>query len=142
VRKVKLSTKLIPMKTATLGAALIVGALAAPAAAQPALPSYATGDEAVHGRVSGFDGKYSLDVRDDRGFVDHVQLHDGTVINPTGLRLSSGMRVTVYGHTSGSVFTANEIDTPYHAYPVAYGYPYYPYYPGPFYGVGLGFRFR
>jgi hypothetical protein len=45
----------------------------------------------------------------DRG--THVELHQGTVINPTGITLQPGMRVQVYGfwNRDGS-FAANEID--------------------------------
>jgi Domain of unknown function (DUF5666) len=45
----------------------------------------------------------------DRG--THVELHQGTVINPTGITLQPGMRVQVYGYWNrdGS-FAANEID--------------------------------
>jgi hypothetical protein len=123
----------------------------APAAAQT-LPSYArAGGDTIHGRVSGFDGKYDLSVRDDRGFVDHVKLHDGTVILPTGLTLRPGMRVTISGRPDGPVLLADEVDTPYrYAYPrvAYYPYPVYPYpaygYPywGPAYGIGLGFHFH
>lgn len=135
-------------------AAALAGALGIPYAAQAAIPSYAAGEESIHGSVVGFDGKYDMTVRDDRGFTDRVQLHDGTVINPTGLRLSGGMTVTVYGHNSGSSFSANEIDTPYHR-TYAYGYPAYgtyapygpyPYYYGGYYGpyggARFGFHFR
>jgi hypothetical protein len=93
-----------------------VAALAqdAPSYAQPADSSYANGgDENVHGRVINFDGGYNLEVRDDRGFVDIVQLHDGTIINPTGLTLAPGMVVSILGYNAGSFFAANEIDTPY-----------------------------
>ena len=82
-------------------------------------------------------------VRDKRGFVDRVQLRDGTVINPTGLRLAVGMTVTIHGRSQSSFFAAYEIDTPYHtspayaysAYPVYPAYPLYPYsYYGPYWG--------
>ncbi len=114
-------------------AAVTLGSIALPASAQEQLPSYATGpaDQTVRGVVSGFDGKYVLFVRDDRGFTDRIQLRDGTIINPTGLRLQQGMRVSVMGIPSGNSFLANQIDTPYHYVPVAYPYPYgwapYPY---------------
>lgn len=146
-------------RTLTAVAAALAGcALAAlPAGAQPtnvpsyaaSMPSYATGEEHIRGRVISFDGKYGLQVRDERGFLDNVRLHDGTIINPTGLRLAAGQSVTVLGHNSGKTFDANEIDTPYadygaayaYGYP-AYGYPYgyYGYHPYP--AFGLGFRGR
>jgi hypothetical protein len=41
----------------------------------------------------------------------HVELHDGTIINPTGTNLSPGMRVRVIGYrNSDGSFAANEID--------------------------------
>ena len=41
----------------------------------------------------------------------HVELHHGTVINPTGITLRPGMRVRVVGFRNGDgSFNANEID--------------------------------
>ncbi len=132
---------------------------AGPAAAQ-GLPSYASVDETITGTILSVDGDTHLSVRDDRGFVDNVSLRNGTVINPTGLRLAPGQSVTIHGRTEGKSFAASEIDTPYHTgsaafvYPapayVAYPYPYpaYAYVPGPsyrvglFFGRGFGFGFR
>jgi hypothetical protein len=112
------------------------------AAAPPPMPSYAAGEEHIRGRIASIDGKYQITVHDDRGFVDTVTLHDGTVINPTGLRLSPGQSVMVLGHNAGRSFAANEIDTPYGHYGgFAYGYPGYPY--ARYYGYpafGVGFR--
>jgi hypothetical protein len=106
-----------------------------PAAAAPA-PSYArqaaSGEETIRGRIDRFDGKYGLQVRDDRGFIDNVEMRQGTIINPTGLQLQPGMAVTILGFNRGQVFAANEIDTPYVSYgfvPVAY----------PYYSFGFGF---
>jgi hypothetical protein len=125
----------------TIFAAVAALALFTPLAAQAqGAPSYATQDQAIHGRVVGFDGGYHLSVRDDRGYVDHVQLHQGTVINPTGLTLAPGMVVSIDGYNSGSYFSANEIDTPYEFYggvPYYGGYPYWHYGPS----VSLGFFF-
>jgi hypothetical protein len=132
-----------------------------------ALPSYAhpaPQHEQLTGTVSSFDGKYVLVLNDDRGYLDTVQLRDGTIINPTGLRLIEGMRLTVTGYTSGKTFVALQIDTPYTmtsalppdapayydygtttAYPYYSGYPgyygaYYPwYYPVAAFGLGLAF---
>jgi hypothetical protein len=131
--------------TALAGSAALL-TLAVPAAAQPAPPpSYAVqGEERIQGTIRSIDGKYAISVRDRRGFVDNVQLHDGTIINPTGLRLAPGQRVTIFGRADGNVFAANEIDTPYQTVLVP-AYPYYPYgyYPyGPRYGFGLRFGFR
>lgn len=110
------------------------GATASPSGAQTpsyARPGYASDEETIHGRILSFHGAYDVEVRDDRGFIDHVSLHQGTIINPDGLRLTPGMSVTVLGYNRGSTFQANEIDTPYTAeYPVpVYGYGYGPYYP-------------
>jgi hypothetical protein len=129
---------------------------AMPSYAAPA-PSYSSTDEVIKGRISSFDGAYSLAVHDDRGFIDNVKLRQGTVINPTGIRLAAGMSVTIHGVNRGSAFEANQIDTPYSSFaavpvygPVPiYGsiYPYgYPAYPYPVYGypygrvsIGIGF---
>jgi hypothetical protein len=107
----------------------------APSYAEP--PSYASHEEQIQGRIVSFDGQYDLRVRDSRGFVDRVRLHQGTVINPTGLTLAAGMSVTILGNSGGNVFNANVIDTPYQTV-YGYGYPY-PYY-GPEVGVWVGGR--
>jgi hypothetical protein len=132
----------------TIPAAAVLMSLAiAPSAvlAQDQMPSYARhAGETIKGTISRFDGQWTMYVRDDRGYVDNVSLHQGTVINPTGVRLSPGFRVTVIGHNAGSTFVADEIDTPYRSY--GYAYPYYPYpyygpyaYPYPPVAVGIGF---
>ncbi len=61
----------------------------------------------IHGRVANFSA-YSLDLR--RG--PHVELHPGTVINPTGITLQPGMRIAIRGHRSwqNHDFVADEID--------------------------------
>ena len=128
-------------------------------ASADSLPSYASAEQTIHGRIRSVDGQYHLTVSDDKGYLDHVNLHQGTVINPTGLTLAPGMSVTILGYNGGSVFVANEIDTPYvgggpppaavrygvgwsypgsafgYAYaappPIAYGY-------GPSYGLFVG----
>jgi hypothetical protein len=138
--------KIIAASIALAAAAVPVaaGAQAAPSDAPSyARPSYGSDEETVRGRVAAFDGGYNLQLRDDRGFIDNVRLQQGTIINPTGVRLVAGMSVTIYGVNSGAFLAANEIDTPY----VAYGpYPVYPY-PYPAYGypyppafsIGIGF---
>lgn len=104
-------------------------------AAQAQERGYVVHQESITGIVRSFDGQYTMYVRDNRGDLDRVQLHQGTIINPTGLTLQGGMRVTVYGHPEGPVFAADEIDTPYHNVPYyGYGYPY----PYPAWGFGLG----
>jgi hypothetical protein len=124
----------------TLIAALALTAPLAAGAQTP--PSYADngGDAQIRGRVVDFDGGYGLRVRDDRGYIDNVQLHPGTIINPTGLTLAPGMVVSVLGYNAGSSFAANEIDTPYTFYGSV---PYYGGYPWSYYGAGvsLGFFF-
>ena len=112
----------------------------APAAAPPsyARPVAPSDEDTVKGRVTSYDGKYGLAVRDDRGFIDTVSLHQGTIINPTGLQLRPGMSVTIHGYGNGNAFAANEIDTPYN---VAYGYPYGGYGYGPDVDLGFGFGF-
>jgi hypothetical protein len=138
---------------AAVSAALVVAACIpavtdAQTAGQP-IPSYArpSDDAVISGRISAITGKYDIEVRDDRGYIDHVALHDGTIINPTGLQLAVGMSVRILGYNRGEVFAANEIDTPYASYPgyvVAPAYPAYPYpYPAyfgfgyaPFFGYG------
>jgi hypothetical protein len=140
------------------GFAGTLGILSAlPAVAQPA-PSYAAGntDETIRGTVTAVNGPFNISVRDARGFIDNVSLHQGTIINPTGLSLAPGQSVTIMGTNEGSAFAANEIDTPYSTlaavpvypvYPGYFGYPY-PYGYGPAYHVGIrfgrgfGFGFR
>jgi hypothetical protein len=145
------------MSKTTLRSLLAVAVLAStalPASARAqggTLPSYATREDRIQGTISGFNGPYTVYVRDDRGYVDNVTLRSGTVINPTGLRLEVGQRVTILGFAQGKTFVANEIDAPYARWPV-YGYvlpppywygpvyPYYgPYYYGPWIRVGVIF---
>jgi len=131
-----------------LAAAFVLGAMLAPfCVSAQELPSYAqpvaaSNDEVIHGRIASVDGAFTISVFDDRGFTDNVELHDGTIINPTGLALSPGMSVTIAGFNAGAVFDANEIDTPY-SYsgppppPVYYGDGYWC--PGFAYGYGPAF---
>ena len=134
--------KHLAIAAAALGFAAAV--FAAPAAQAQDVPSYAQpapNDEAqLRGRISGFDGGYSLQVRDERGYVDQVRLHPGTIINPTGLTLAPGMTVSVLGYNAGSYFAANEIDTP---YTFNGGVPYYAGRPWNYYGpqFSIGFFF-
>ncbi|HYZ16683.1 MAG TPA: hypothetical protein VE591_09790 [Candidatus Acidoferrum sp.] len=67
----------------------------------------------MHGRIVGFNGAYTMYVRDKSGHLDTVSLHKGTVINPTGIQLEPGQRVTIYGPHYGNTIAANVIDTPY-----------------------------
>jgi len=94
----------------------------------------------IRGRVSSFDGAYSLVVRDEQGYLDNVQLHQGTIINPTGITLAPGMIVSIIGYNADTSIGANEIDTPYTIYG---GTPFYQGQPWTYYGptVMIGFFF-
>jgi hypothetical protein len=144
------------LKAALLSAAALT-AFVLPATAQAqGIPSYAkgsaSGDETIQGRIASVDSKDHITVHDERGFIDDVSLHNGTVINPTGLPLAAGQLVRIYGHAAGSTFAAVEIDTRYGDAANAPDYPYYPYayYPYPYWGygwgwgwgIGVGFGFR
>ncbi len=118
---------------------LFAGALCAitiPSVARAAVP----GQDQFKGTITAFDGKYALHVQRKNGDVDAVEMHQGTIINPTGLTLRAGMRVTVLGNETGGVFQAFEIDTPYHVtYGYGAGYGGYGYGPGFGFGAPLGF---
>jgi hypothetical protein len=129
------------------GAAAFAVLFAPLAALAQDVPSYArpaamSSDETITGRIRSVDGAFDLSVDDDRGFIDTVQLHAGTIINPTGLTLAPGMSVTILGFNAGAAFDANEIDTPY-TYdgplptPAYYGPGYWC--PGFAYGYGPSF---
>ncbi|MHB8433816.1 MAG: hypothetical protein ACYC8W_10855 [Candidatus Tyrphobacter sp.] len=128
------STRLISIRRAVTAMAALasIAFLCAPAQAQN-YPygngyGYGGGGQTIAGTITWFDGRYSLLVRDQQGYVDRVEMHQGTVINPTGLTLRPGMRVTIYGVSYGQVLAANEIDA-------AFGYRY-----GPGYGYGRGYH--
>jgi hypothetical protein len=70
--------------------------------------------------------------------MDRVQLHPGTIINPTGITLSPGMVVSILGYNSGPYFDANEIDTP---YTFSSGVPYYSGHPWWYWGPTVSFTF-
>ena len=53
-------------------------------------PSYASGEENIHGRIVSFDGGYNLQVRDEQGYVDSVQLHQGRSSTRPASRCSPG----------------------------------------------------
>jgi hypothetical protein len=144
-----------PLAAAALA---VVGLVLPTIASAQDIPSYAQPgrDESIQGRIASVNGTFNISVRDDRGFVDNVELHQGTIINPTGLTLEAGMSVTVIGVSNGGEFEANEIDTPYNydgplPEPVYLGpgwwYPGYGYGYGPSFGLTLffgggGFRFE
>jgi hypothetical protein len=142
------------VSTLLLAAAVAIIGLVSPLTAQAQdLPSYArppagSYDQTIRGRIQSVDGTFHITVLDERGFVDSVQLHQGTIINPTGLTLAPGMSVTIIGYNSGPSFDANEIDAPYtyagsYPAPAYYGpgwwYPGFGYGYGPAFSLGLVF---
>jgi hypothetical protein len=127
-----------------LGAAIAAAALITPAIASAQdVPPYASGgDQQIQGTVSSINGTWNITVSDANGYSDSVQLHQGTIINPTGLTLEPGMSVTIDGYPDGSNFDAMEIDTPYQYQgppPVAVYYGPGSWYPGYAYGWGPSF---
>lgn len=125
---------------AALSLAMLMTTIPLSAFAQTNVPSYAQpdGDVQIRGRVVSFDNGYNLTVRDDKGYVDNVRLHQGTIINPVGLHLEPGMTVSILGYNAGSAFAANEIDTPYVYYG---GVPYYGGHPWFYYGPSVSLSF-
>jgi hypothetical protein len=89
---------------------IIVMLLTLAIGAQPLGAVAQSAAETIHGQIASVDGADALQVNDDRGFVDSVQLQPGAVINPRGTRLTPGMTVTISGVNRGSVFGANQID--------------------------------
>jgi hypothetical protein len=151
------------LATLTLICAALAGIVASTtpgAALAQNVPSYGTPaarQEVIRGTVTGFDGAYLVYMRDERGYNDSVTMHQGTVINPTGIRLVEGMRVSIWGYANGPTFDAYQIEVagggPYYAgyygypnYGSGYGYGYggygygygYPYYPAVGIGIGIG----
>lgn len=127
-------------------AGVIAGPTVAPFPATAQTPSYArptspNSEQVINGHVASIVGKYEITVRDDRGYLDDVHLHQGTIINPTGLTLEPGMSATIFGYNAGSWFEANEIDTPYRYLPIPVPVYYGPgwWYPGLPYGYGPSF---
>lgn len=125
-----------------LGAAIAAAALITPAIASAQdIPPYAVGEanQQIQGTVSSINDTWNITVSDDNGYSDSVELHQGTIINPTGLTLEPGMSVTIDGYPDGSNFDAMEIDTPYQYQgpaPVAVYYGPGSWYPG--YADGWG----
>jgi hypothetical protein len=123
-----------------LAAPIVTSAQSLPSYARPAAPE--RHDETIHGRIASIDSTFHIRVNDERGFVSAVELHQGTIINPTGVTLAPGMSVTIYGYPSGSYFVAHEIDTPYQYSGPAPAPAYYGpgwWYPGFAYGYGPAF---
>jgi len=122
-----------------LAAALCAAALLAlpTLAGAQSYPSYAVApQQTIKGTITGFNGAYTVYVQDAKGYSDNIQMHDGTVINPTGIRLQEGMRVSIYGYPNGPVFQAYRIDVPAPAYYGDSGYGDSGY--GPYGGGGYG----
>lgn len=128
------------LTVAALAALVFLNPLAARAQDVPSYAQPSGDDVQIRGRIASFDGAYALSVRDDHGYLDNVQLHNGTIINPTGLTLEPGMVVSILGYNSGSYVDANEVDTPYN---FVAGVPYYAGHPWGYYGpsFSLGFFF-
>ncbi|HTU68905.1 MAG TPA: hypothetical protein VMF11_01175 [Candidatus Baltobacteraceae bacterium] len=126
----------VPAAAAAFISLAIIPAIAL---AQP-MPSYAVAKvETIKGTISSFNGATTMYVRDVHGYIDDVTLHQGTIINPTGIRLQPGYPVTITGRPDGRTFIADEIDTPFRSY-YGYAYPYYgPLYAYPPYSLRLGF---
>jgi hypothetical protein len=133
-----------------LGAAIVTSALIIPTLAfaqdnpsQDAPPyDVAASNTQIQGTVAAINGTWNITVHDANGYADSVALHQGTIINPTGLTLEPGMNVTIDGYSDGPNFDAVEIDTPYHYQgpaPVAVYYGPGSWYPGYAYGWGPSF---
>ena len=86
-----------------------------------AVPLLATAEQqgVIAGTVVDFHGKYGLVIRDARGALANVTLHQGTIIKPVGLRLERGMTVIVLGRSADQAFAAGEIDAPLEQWPTA-----------------------
>jgi hypothetical protein len=122
-----------------LGAAILSAALITPAIASAQDYASAGQDQQIQGTVASINGTWNITVADANGYADSVDLHQGTIINPTGLTLEPGMSVTVDGYADGPNFDAMEIDTPYQysgPAPVAVYYGPGSWYPG--YAAGWG----
>jgi hypothetical protein len=130
------------IKTALI-AALAAAALITPAIASAQDVSYDGGPaNEIQGTISSIDGTWNISVNDANGYRDNVELHQGTIINPTGLTLEPGMNVTIDGYADGPAFDAMEIDTPYQYQgpaPVAVYYGPGAWYPGYANGWGPSF---
>jgi hypothetical protein len=121
----------------------VIAAVAAAALFAPVIASaqdYSNGaGEQIQGTIASINGTWNITVNDANGYRDSVALHQGTVINPTGLTLEPGMSVTIDGYGNGPDFEAMEIDTPYQYQgpaPVAEYYGPGTWYPG--YADGWG----
>ncbi|MGH7714811.1 MAG: hypothetical protein ACREML_02330, partial [Vulcanimicrobiaceae bacterium] len=87
----------------SVASGMLVTALAV---AVPLAASAQAEDQQLQGTVQSINGTWNLTVLDSDGNLDNVELHQGTVINPTGLTLAPGMSVTVDGYDAGGQFDA------------------------------------
>ena len=87
-----------PVASAALAATFAVAALPLGASAQAE-------DQQIQGTVQSINSTFNITVLDSNGNLDNVELHQGTVINPTGLTLAPGMNVTVDGYDDGGQST-------------------------------------
>jgi hypothetical protein len=129
------------LKRHLLGATLAAALIAPAVASAQSVPSYADAgaNQQIQGTVAAIDDTWNISVNDANGYTDNVALHQGTIINPTGLTLEPGMSVTIDGYADGPTFDAMEIDTPYQysgPAPVAVYYGPGVLYPG--FAVGWG----
>ncbi|HTJ24909.1 MAG TPA: hypothetical protein VMA36_01990 [Candidatus Limnocylindria bacterium] len=97
-----------------LGSAALALALGLPAAAYAATstPAKAPDTLTLRGVISAIDGKWDVTLHDNNGFVEDVALHRGTIIAPTGLRLTPGMQVSIVGYQNHATFDAERIVGP------------------------------
>ena len=119
-------------------ASAVLNPLVAQAQELPSYAEYDAGVARIQGRIAGIGGTYDLTVRDERGYIDRVHIHPGTIINPTGLTLAPGMVVSIIGENQGPYFNGDEIDTPYSIYG---GVPCYQGHPWTYFGAGLALGF-
>ena len=94
----------------TLKSAPLALLLALAIAALPVGPLFAADQETIHGQIVSNDGAGNLQLNDDRGFVDNVQLDRDTIVYPGGAQLEPGAVVTIVGRPADSVFEAQRID--------------------------------
>lgn len=99
------STRLHAVAAALAGATVLAVPIAV--AAQP------FANEHIRGTIRSYDvsnEEQRLVLRDDRGFIDDVQLGHETRIAPSGIRLAPGMRVAITGYNGGKWFDAVSIE--------------------------------
>lgn len=84
--------------------------LALAVAVLPVGPLLAADQETIHGQIVANDGAGNLQVNDDRGFVDNIQLDRDTIVNPGDAQLQPGAVVTIFGTPADAVFEAQRID--------------------------------